>query len=108
MKPDWKKKWVTALRSGEYKQGQGLLRRREKGGDVYCCLGVLAHLVAPEEWSKNTRYNGAYLHNEGYQNLGYHIFEMVGLPPETSDHLVDMNDTGKRFTTIAKWIEENL
>lgn len=35
-----KKKWVTALRSGKYKQGRGQLYDRATG--KYCVLGVLA------------------------------------------------------------------
>lgn len=35
---DIKQKWVDALRSGEYKQGQGYLKTEDGG---YCCLGVL-------------------------------------------------------------------
>ncbi len=37
MNADVKKAWLEALRSGEYKQAQGTLRRE----DSYCCLGVL-------------------------------------------------------------------
>ena len=33
---DHLRRWVEALRSGEYKQGTGRLR----SGDEYCCLGV--------------------------------------------------------------------
>lgn len=44
MKPSIKKKWVAALRSGEYKQCRGRLKR----GDSYCCLGVLRELAPPE------------------------------------------------------------
>ena len=38
------KNWVTALRSGEYSQCQGSLRR----GDSFCCLGVACDLYAKE------------------------------------------------------------
>lgn len=37
-------KWITALRSGEYQQGQGRLCQpnpAEQGEYLYCCLGVL-------------------------------------------------------------------
>lgn len=38
-------KWVDALRSGEYKQTKGTLRREYCEGKVgYCCLGVAAAL----------------------------------------------------------------
>lgn len=37
-----RKRWVAALRSGKYEQGQSCLR---SGGDEYCCLGVLCDIV---------------------------------------------------------------
>lgn len=40
MKPEIKKLWVDALRSGEYKQTKGCL----KSEDGMCCLGVLTDL----------------------------------------------------------------
>ena len=44
-----KKKWLEALRSGEYKQGKRTLRRIEPdGGYSYCCLGVLCDLAVKE------------------------------------------------------------
>lgn len=42
---DWRT-WVTALRSGKYKQGTGYLRSH-KG---YCCWGVACDLIDPNEW----------------------------------------------------------
>ena len=45
MNKDIKKKWVDALRSGEYKQGKGQLRN-SKG--EFCCLGVLCDLAVKE------------------------------------------------------------
>ena len=44
MHQEIKAKWITALRSGDYKQGTGQL----KDGDKYCCLGVLCDLHAKE------------------------------------------------------------
>lgn len=41
------RKWVTALRSGKYKQGFGAL---EKSRGTYCCLGVAAIAVG---WKKD-------------------------------------------------------
>lgn len=43
------KKWVKALKSGKYKQGEGALKNRAGG---YCCLGVLTCLYNKE---KNAR-----------------------------------------------------
>lgn len=44
MKPEVKDKWLKALRSGEYIQGNGFL----KEGDKFCSLGVLCDLAAKE------------------------------------------------------------
>ena len=41
-----KKKWLEALRSGEYKKGRRFLRK----DGAYCCLGVLSDLMDPEGW----------------------------------------------------------
>lgn len=42
MKPEWKKKWVEALRSGKYQQTRGELSAGlEGGGRCYCALGLL-------------------------------------------------------------------
>ena len=39
------KKWVKALRSGKFKQGQGTLKQFNKQGQTqHCCLGVLCEL----------------------------------------------------------------
>lgn len=44
MSPEVKAKWVDALRSGEYEQGQNRLRTK----DSFCCLGVLCDLFLKE------------------------------------------------------------
>lgn len=46
MKKEIMEKWVAALRSGEYKQGIGLLHDRTQ--NTYCCLGVLSELAVKE------------------------------------------------------------
>lgn len=49
MKAKWKKKWLKALRSGNYKQGTEVLMYSSKEyGDRYCCLGVLCDIVKDE------------------------------------------------------------
>ena len=39
------KRWVAALRSGEYRKGTGALRTKGKTRDSFCCLGVLCDLA---------------------------------------------------------------
>jgi hypothetical protein len=50
MKPEVKTKWVEALRSGKYKQAEGVLR--DEDGSM-CCLGVLCDILAPEGWKES-------------------------------------------------------
>lgn len=45
LRPEVKKKWTEALRSGKYDQGVGQLRDKH---DNYCCLGVLCQVAAEE------------------------------------------------------------
>lgn len=45
MKPEIKKLWVEALRSGKYKQGRGYLHTNYGDDHAYCCLGVLAEIA---------------------------------------------------------------
>jgi hypothetical protein len=44
MNPEIRARWVAALRSGEYRQGDGHLRM----GDRLCCLGVLCELAVED------------------------------------------------------------
>lgn len=43
MKPEIKDPWTSALRSGNIKQGYGVLHDARTG--AMCCLGVLCHLA---------------------------------------------------------------
>lgn len=56
MNPEIKARWVAALRSGEYRQGDGFLRiHQADDSDLYCCLGVLCDLAVQDGlafWSK--------------------------------------------------------
>ena len=96
--PELKAAWVKALRSGEYRQGKGWLRR----DGTHCCLGVLCEITQPanpvdaEPWSE----------------FGYRPFDEqwpgVGLEPEFAHVVGRMNDDGLAFSEIADYIEANL
>lgn len=101
MDPELKQKWVDALRSGKYKQGEGLLRDKN---DHYCCLGVLADVMGME-W--------CYIRGR-HSVEGSFTTELPSeiLPLNFQGQLIEMNDgmgvPRRRFKTIAKWIEKNL
>lgn len=50
MKQQIAKKWIQALKSGAYIQGQGKLKRlnKDESGFEHCCLGVLCELAVQE------------------------------------------------------------
>lgn len=126
MNPEIKEKWLAALRSGEYEQGQGHLRQQDADGvNKFCCLGVLCELAVTEGMipAANNRDTHVY---------SYGPLEAVHMPPDTVeewaglDHdetkvnpqgflessvygkLPALNDAGTTFAEIADLIEEGL
>lgn len=104
-------KLVEALRSGDYKQGQGLLRPRE---DQFCCLGVACDISGLGEWQKSyvgsvyvyvtATGSGLVLPKEVMEWLGWATNEGY-IDEETS--LAALNDHGDSFEAIADVIEAN-
>ena len=112
MNPQIKQKWVSALRSGDYQQTQGRLRKE----DGFCCLGVLCDLYAKDnnvEWEP-PGYNDAYVFQEFESNLPSSVMEWADLEycnPHVNggeSTLVRLNDSGCTFEQIADVIEEQL
>lgn len=133
-----KAKWVEALRSGEFKQGQGRLHNTEN--DSYCCLGVLCKLSgavwAPfsedieEEYDDGSEVitrnyahvpllEGQPLANADDEELSKDACWKFGI--EDQSVLIGMNDGERReypdhpdykapksFSEIADYIEKNL
>ena len=108
MNKEVKAKWIEALESGKYKQGQEQLRNRDK----YCCLGVLCDII---DTSKLCFYSseGLYEYNsdEGsYETiLPYSLRAKLGITSEQESDLIQLNDAEDYdFPAIADWIKENL
>jgi hypothetical protein len=108
---DIKTKWLEALRSGEYKQGQGALQTSDK---TFCCLGVLC-----EVQGINSRLTGGYAFEsapvvvydfEADRRSGSTVYaeeyESAGLSNRAIHELIEQNDNGKSFIEIAGFIEE--
>lgn len=103
MDPEWKAKWLEALRSGRYEQGQGYLKNKK---NKFCCLGVLCDLVDPTKWAYTY---SAMSYEESRTWLPYSIKDMTRLVQMlVEDQLASMNDQGISFKEIANYIEENL
>lgn len=132
MKPNIMKKWVKALRSGKFKQGTGTLKQfNKKGMAEHCCLGVLCELYNNQmKKNKKKTLSEKVCDNDSDFSFGYCRFggQKEQLPKEvmkwagihnsmgefTTDdpvynqyNLADLNDTGRKFKTIADIIEKN-
>jgi len=104
MNKDIKKKWVDALRSGEYKQGKGQLRLYDVS---FCCLGVLCNLAMKEGLAKWE--NNSFLDQEF--GLPEEVTNWAGLKEgdfQICDNLAGMNDKGIGFEEIADVAESKL
>lgn len=82
-------KWIKALRSGEYKQCEGRLRKGNQNGSTFCCLGIAEKVIG--------------LPRENFGELDIkHIEDLDHLQ---QSRLIKMNDGGKSFSYIAGYIE---
>lgn len=112
MNPKIKKKWLKALRSGEYKQTKGRLRK----GEGFCCLGVLCnlHAQAHPEIAAQQKYKKYYMWHSDL--LPHEVQEWAGLSSDSGEYtpnnsqyatsLAEKNDAGAKFSELADIIEE--
>lgn len=108
MKTSYKRAWVEALRSGEYKQAQRQLCT--VNGDM-CCLGVLIDTTIDGDWTLQRRRPNRtrYAFDGNGLDLNPDLRDRVGLSLSDQDTLVHLNDSvGASFLAIADWIEDNL
>ena len=95
MKSRLLKRWIVALRSGKYEQGNGELKSvDEEKNTYYCCLGVLRHIVNP----KDRRQTGELLTSR--QLKAYELSDSMQYT------LSAMNDDYISFKRIARWLEK--
>lgn len=132
MRKEIAKKWIKALRSGKYKQGQDYLKQyNSKGEPRHCCLGVLCELYnnTMKKNHKKTLYTKDIDHHDikvtlfdtydgvlptvvkkwaGMSDVvgNFSVIEKDGSFKDYS--LTEMNDAGKKFGTIADMIEKNM
>ena len=104
-----RKKWLDALRSGEYRQGT--TRLKTKYTDQFCCLGVLCDLYIKEN-EQNIRWEDDHIlvDGEDYTYTCYPplvVEEWVGLKGYLGNSVANKNDGGMSFEEIAKVLEES-
>ena len=102
-------KWLAALRSGTYQQGEGRLNSHGK----YCCLGVLCEIQGFAFHTKELESDSFYCHD----NIQWYNEETSPTNNRSSsliqeldsllnfNDLATRNDNGATFLTIADRIE---
>jgi hypothetical protein len=126
MRPEIKKLWAGALRSGRYRQGKYTLRR----GDEFCCLGVLCDLAIQQglDLRATSAASRATLYDGQRSGLPARVMKWAGLDrdfppsewplgwvnggcpvplPRAGGTLAYLNDSGRTFHEIAAAIEES-
>lgn len=110
MKPEIKKLWVDALRSGDYKQGQKVLHHTKNNS--FCCLGVLCDLAVKNGVKINIKENSVTSYDGEYETLPEKVIEwseLLDQSPDSNDPLITLaglNDIEYTFDQIADIIEK--
>ncbi|QDP56460.1 MAG: hypothetical protein Tp152SUR00d2C52646391_56 [Prokaryotic dsDNA virus sp.] len=103
------KKWIAALRSGEYIQGYHALQRPS---GAFCCLGV-ACKVYEKNTDKNLATGPHSIIEGGSLYAQKEVMHWVGLrtgkgePMNEGLSLIDLNDRGTSFNGIANILENS-
>ena len=95
-----RRRWVEALRSGDYKQGWHVLRH----SNLFCCLGVACD-IADGEWDKVDGEEDAWEFDNETYTLSPRMRAELGLTAEQVQQLITLNDNGDSFEEIADHIE---
>lgn len=112
MKREIADKWVEALRSRKYKQGDGCLRN----GDNFCCLGVLCDISGLGKWEKSDHYDNGLFYCGTNAVLPGSVMDWSGInhfkglfKTDEGDGvcLTSLNDSGMSFAEIADVIEKH-
>jgi len=111
-------KWVDALRSGEYEQGKGGLRKKKD--NTFCCLGVACDISGVGDWkTDNVWYLEYYVDEDcggsSSADLPDQVSDWLGIPsgsPELKTQVGEMtdaitlnDDSGYTFSQIADAVE---
>lgn len=102
--------WIAALRSGEYAQGEGVLR----SGNLYCCLGVLCEVAIKNgiiPLGQKAESDGIYEYDGNHATLPATVRVVLGIDQQGSSSIYDpltyLNDTTRlSFSKIADVIED--
>lgn len=116
MNADVKTKWLEALRSGNYIQGQRYLKTTGGGVTRHCCLGILCDIADEGVVENVTLVNQTYEFDNHASALPESVRQWAGISSPLGEfwdagqknNLAYLNDGGSSFREIADIIEQNL
>lgn len=97
LKPAIKRRWLKALRGGEYQQGRNALVQTDpKYGEGFCCLGVLCDLIENDKNRPGRGWNHSNINGWAFDgNTGL-------LTPKTRDYVFKEPTTQARLNPLIK------
>lgn len=100
-------KWIEALRSGKYKQGDGVLRDAIADyAPLHCCLGVGCMVLGIKPDSNDNFVDDS--RSDKFDGIAFPTprqLKRMGLSKRAAVKLAGMNDDNCTFEQIAKHIE---
>jgi len=104
----FKNKWIKALKSGKYKQGEDYLLCNYNSKEEYCCLGVACAIVKINKSILYDRELPQDLQNNDSKALPSLLRGLDDISQTINDKLSRLNDKGKSFNYIASYIKRYL
>ena len=105
---DLKSKWIAALRSEKYTQGNNILKN-VTGQTKHCCLGVLCEISEDIKWVDDTFYVDGKSIISNLVIFDHHDVYCYHIDLYYQSQLIYLNDREqKSFSEIADWIETNV
>ena len=103
-----KAKWIAALRSGDYKQGQNFLA----ADDTFCCLGVLCDVVGVpytlnDDGERTYDFGSGRTSDQMLRGDLRSSLNSLGCL-DCAATVAEMNDEGSSFAEIADWIATHI
>lgn len=107
------RKWIKALRSGEYEQTIHTLRRHgayeSAGQESFCCLGVLCNIHAQMHPDYAATQKDYRFYDTENGTLGPNVKDWSGVDSDFCEILIDLNDSEKKtFKQIAGFLSRTL
>lgn len=98
-----RRRWIGALFSGDYEQGDGYLCK----GGKFCCLGVAAEVLKNDLDINITTDSQGIVHYDGQMtSLTPEMKEALGISDRDEIVLITLNDNGAPFKAIGNALDE--